>query len=160
MKTDLVIRKAAPEDLDLLFTLIGEFAAYEHNEAMFTATKETFRENLFEKGCGEAYILEDGGGVQGHMVLAHFFTPYLGKNTLLLEMLYLRDSARGKGYGRKVFEFLAKLCAERDYPRLEWFCLRTNDLGNGFYRAMGFSPSERLYLYRAGDEQMDELRRA
>lgn len=159
MNNDFRLRRAQPEDIDLLYELIGEFSVYEHNESMFTATKELLLENIFEKDSAEVYFPEDSEGVQGLVVLTKYFVPYVGKNTLLLELLYLRERARGRGYGKQIFKFLSRCCVEKDMPRLEWFCLRDNAPGNGFYNAMGFSPSQRLLFYRAPEEILEELRK-
>ncbi|NJK77177.1 MAG: GNAT family N-acetyltransferase, partial [Microcoleus sp. SU_5_6] len=44
---------------------------------------------------------------------------------------------RGRGIGKSLIVYLAKLAVERDCGRLEWSVLDWNELAIGFYKRMG-----------------------
>ena len=65
------------------------------------------------------------------------YSTFLGKPGIYLEDLYVKETYRGKGYGKKMLGFLAKLAVERNCGRLEWSVLDWNTPAIDFYKNIG-----------------------
>lgn len=56
---------------------------------------------------------------------------------IYLEDLYVQPSQRGKGYGLKLFRYLANEVVSIGGKRLEWSVLKWNEPSIKFYKALG-----------------------
>lgn len=64
---------------------------------------------------------------------------------------------RGKGFGRRIFSFLAELTREREYGRLEWVCLDWNEPSIQFYKKMGAVPMDDWTTFRLQGQALNDL---
>ncbi|GEK91662.1 GNAT family N-acetyltransferase [Alkalibacterium kapii] len=151
------IRFAEPNDVTLILELIKELAVYEKMLDEVVATEDDIRENVFEKKRVEVIIGEYDSEAVAFALFFSNFSTFLGKPGLYLEDLYIKPEMRGKGLGKKLFTFLAKLTQERDFKRLEWMCLDWNESSIGFYKKMGAVPMNEWTTYRMQDEALEEL---
>lgn len=87
----------------------------------------------------------------------HNFSTFLGRPGIYLEDLYVKPEMRGKGIGKIMFSFLAKLALERNCGRLEWWCLDWNESSIQFYKKLGAVPMDEWTVYRVHDEALDQL---
>jgi RimJ/RimL family protein N-acetyltransferase len=59
---------------------------------------------------------------------------------------------RGKGLGKAMLGYLARLALERDCGRLEWWCLDENTPSIAFYHSIHAQTMDEWTVYRmAGD---------
>jgi GNAT superfamily N-acetyltransferase len=121
------IRFALPEDVPTILQMIRELAEYEKLAHEVVATEELIRETLFGKRHYAEVIF---GVVEGEIVsfalFFHNYSTFLGRPGIYLEDLYVRPEARGRGIGKALLVFLAKLAKERGCGRLEWWVLDWN----------------------------------
>lgn len=64
---------------------------------------------------------------------------------------------RGKGIGKIMFNYLAKLAIERNCGRFEWWCLEWNKSSIEFYKSMGAIPMDEWTVYRISEDKLEEL---
>lgn len=157
MTGELDIRFATPDDIDTLLTLIGEFAAYERAEAVFSATKEDLLIYLFDKKYADALLFYKEGELLGYCVIDMLFFPYRGRPVLHLANIYIREAARGLGLGKKVFSYLCQLGLERGCVRFDWGCLNWNTASIEFYKKIGGIPFDVATAFRMPKERMEEV---
>lgn len=146
--TDLSIRKATPADVPLLCTLIREFAEYEHLSGEVHLDPANFSDELFERKRASALILEIDSKPVGYCLYFFNFSTFLGKAGLYIEDIYVRPTFRGKGMGKKVFDFMQKLAADENCGRVEWACLDWNETAISFYEKMGAQSLPDWMLFR------------
>lgn len=83
----------------------------------------------------EGYIFKEESKVLGYAMLAKSFSTEFGKECIWIEDIYLKPEARGKGIGKKFFEFL-----DKTYPkhlkRLE--VEEENETAYNLYKKCGF----------------------
>jgi GNAT superfamily N-acetyltransferase len=151
------IRLAAAADVQLIFKMILELAAYEKLQEQVTATAEILREWIFEKKKAEVLIAEENGRPVGYALYFYNFSTFLGRAGIYLEDLYIRPEARKKGYGKAIFKHLAQLCADTGCGRLEWACLDWNQSSIDFYRSMGAEPMSDWTTYRLTEKELKDL---
>ena len=95
------IRPAQPSDVAHIHAMIIELAVFEKLEHMVIATEALLHEGLFgARPACEAIIGEENGEVVTFALFFHNFSTFLTRKGLYLEDLYVKQSRRGKGYGR------------------------------------------------------------
>lgn len=153
----LVLRFAQPDDTKLILKFIKELAEYENLAREVVATEEVLYDSLFRRKAAEVIIGEYKGQPAGFALFFHNFSTFLGRPGIYLEDLYVRPELRGKGIGKLILAFLAKLAVERNCGRLEWWCLDTNEPSIRFYRHMGAVPMEEWTVFRVTDQALINL---
>ncbi len=156
---DFKLRFAEPKDAALILGFIKELAEYERMSKDVVATEEVLKESLFKRRMAEVIIGEYKDKPVSFTLFFHNFSTFLGRPGLYLEDLYVKPEMRGKGIGKIILSFLAKLAIDRKCGRLEWSCLDWNEPSVKFYRQMGATPMDDWTVYRVADETLDTLAR-
>lgn len=157
---DFVIRDATADDVDDLVRLVRDLALYEKEPGSATATADHFREALFPREAGPAayaQVAERDGVVVGMAVWFTTFSTWTGRPGLWLEDLFVEPTQRGLGIGKALLSRLAAICAERDWPRLEWAVLDWNAPAIEFYRSQGACPQDDWTTFRLTGEALHRL---
>jgi|SRR5690554_282519 len=154
---DVTLRLAKEEDLSLILRFIKELADYEKLLHEVVATEEILRESLFERRTAEVVIAEYQGEPVGFALFFHNFSTFLGRPGLYLEDLYVRPEMRGKGIGKLLLSYLAKLALDRGCGRFEWWCLDWNKSSIDFYKSIGAIPMDEWTVYRVCDKALEDL---
>lgn len=157
---DFKIRFAEIEDVPLILEFIKGLASYENLLDEVVATEEILKESLFERKMAEVIIGEYKNEPVAFALFFHNFSTFLGRPGIYLEDLYVKPEMRGKGIGKMMLSFLAKLCVERKCGRLEWWCLDWNKPSIEFYKQMGAVPMDEWTVYRVCDNALDKLAKA
>ncbi len=137
-QSGVALRFAQASDAPLLLAFIRELAEYEQLPDEVKADADTLAESLFgETPAAEVVVAEVEGMPAGFALFFHNYSTFLGRRGLYLEDLFVRPAYRGKGIGRVLMTFLAKLAVERDCGRFEWAVLDWNKPAIDFYRSLG-----------------------
>ena len=159
---DFTIRFAEEKDASVIFGMVKELAEYEKLLDAFEATIELFKESLFRRGVAEALIGEYRGRPVGYAIFFYNFSTFKGRIGIFIEDIYVKPELRGRGLGKAMFSFIAKLAIKRKCGRVEWACLNWNKPSISFYKkldAVGLDDwkiyrLEGYYLKRAADKAM------
>ena len=155
--SEFIIRPAKLEDVPLILRFAKELAEYENLSDQVTATEESLREWMFKKGKAKALIGEENGLAVGYALYFNNFSTFVGRAGVFLEDLYIRPPHRKKGYGKAFFKYLAQMCRDEGYGRLEWTCLNWNQPSIDFYRAMGAEAMEDWTVFRLNEDAINKL---
>lgn len=156
-KDKFTIRFAEEKDVKLILDFIKELADYEQLLDEVVATEEVLRDSLFVRKAAEVIIGEYDGEPVGFALFFHNFSAFLGRPGIYLEDLYIRPQMRGKGFGKTLLAFLAKLAKERNCGRFEWWCLDWNEPSINFYKSIGAIPMDEWTVYRVTGQALDDL---
>ncbi len=151
------IRFAEEKDVRLILKFIKGIAEYEKMLDEVVATEELLREWVFEKQSARVIIGELDGIPVGFSLFFHNFSTFMGRAGLYIEDIFVWPEYRGKGFGKALFLFLAKLAHEEGCGRMEWCCLDWNQPSIDFYRSMGARSMDGWSTYRLTKEQLKEL---
>ena len=144
-----VIRDTTVEDSELILNFIKKLAEYEQLSHEVVATVETLRETLFgEKAYAEVVIGEFEGVPVGYALFFHNFSTFTGRPGIYLEDIYVDKEMRGKGFGKCLLAYIAKLAVERNCTRVDWSVLDWNEPSIQFYRSIGAIPMEAWTVQR------------
>ncbi|HEY4101654.1 MAG TPA: GNAT family N-acetyltransferase [Gemmatimonadales bacterium] len=132
------IRRAMESDVPLILQLIRELAEYERLAHEVVATERDLHDSLFSvHPQAEVVIAEVDGSAAGYALYFHNYSTFLCKRGLYLEDLFVRPPYRGRGVGKQLLQYLARLAVERGCVRFEWAVLDWNQPAIDFYRALG-----------------------
>ena len=155
---DFRIVNASEEDVPLILTFIRRLAEYERLSSEVVANEEMLRESLFGKRPVAEVIL---GYYQdkpvGFAVFFQNFSTFRGSPGLYLEDLFVNPEMRGKGFGRAMLVYLAKVARQRKCARFEWSVLDWNEPAVGFYRNLGAVPMSEWTVFRLTGEALERL---
>ena len=134
----VTLRFATAGDAPLVLAFIRELAEYEQLPHEVEADADMLADSLFgESPDAEVVIAQVDGAPAGFALFFHNYSTFLGRRGLHLEDLFVRPAFRGKGIGRVLMAFLAKLAVERGCGRFEWNVLDWNSPAINFYRSLG-----------------------
>lgn len=151
------IRKAGKEDISIVLEFIKELAEYEKMTDDVVATEEILEESLFTQKVAEVVFGEYNGEPVGFALFFHNFSTFIGRPGIYLEDIFIRPEARGKGFGKIMISYVAKVAKERNCGRLEWACLDWNTPSIEFYKSIGAIPMEEWTVYRAKEDTISKL---
>ena len=138
-----IIRDADKKDCGLILSYIKELADYEKLLHEVEATEEILAHSLFSaEPCAKAIIGEFEGQPVGYALFFTNFSTFTGRPGIYLEDLYVSPNMRGKGFGKSLLAYLAKLAQEKNYTRAEWSVLDWNEPSIQFYRSIGAIPMD------------------
>lgn len=155
---DFVLREARAEDCGLILAFIRELAEYEKLSHEVVATEETLRETLFgERPRGEVVIGEHRGNAVGYALFFHNYSTFTGRPGIYLEDIYVKPEMRGRGYGKCLLTYVARLAVERKCSRMEWSVLDWNEPSIRFYRSLGAVAMDEWTVQRLDGASLDEV---
>ena len=152
------ITPATESDIPLILTFIKGLAEYEGLAHEVVATEESLRESLFGPQAGaEAVIAYSASEPVGFAVFFHNYSTFLGRSGLYLEDLFGLPEWRGRGLGRGLLGYVARIAVTRNCGRLEWSVLDRNEPAIRFYRALGARPMDQWTTYSLTGETLERL---
>lgn len=153
-----IIRKATPSDNQIILTFIKELAEYENLADQVIATVDDIDKTLFSSNPkAEVLILEVDGNHAGLALFFHNYSTFLCKYGIYIEDIYVRDTYRGRGYGKTLLKHICMLAKERDCGRVEWWCLDWNKPSIDFYLQLGAEPMSDWTVYRLNKKEIDSM---
>jgi len=154
----ITIRNAQSSDVSLILNFVKELANYEHLVHEVVATEEVLERALFgSEAVAEAVIACYEDNPVGCAVYFHNLSTFLGRPGIYLEDLYVQPDFRGKGIGRSLLSYLAKLAKKRNCGRLEWSVLDWNESAIQFYKNLGADPLEGWTVFRLAGKELESL---
>ena len=152
--SDLHIEPAAERDVPLILSLIKALAEYERMAGDVVADEALVHSSFFGSApSAEVVIARFGAEPVGFAVWFHNHSTFLGRRGLYLEDLFVLPEWRGRGVGRALLVYLAKVAVGRDCGRMEWAVLNWNEPAIRFYRSLGAKPMDEWSTFRfTGDD--------
>ena len=134
----LAIRRARPDEVGIVLSLIRELAEYEKLLHEVEATEAAIAAALFaDHPRLFCEIAEWNGEVAGFAVWFVNFSTFTGRAGIYLEDLFVRPAQRGNGIGKALLAHLAGQCVANGWSRLQWAVLDWNTPSIEFYKSLG-----------------------
>ena len=155
---DFRIEETGPQDVSLILSFVKELAEYERLADSVTVTEDQLREALFgERPTAFAVIGYYRDAPVSFALFFHNYSTFVGRPGLYLEDLYVRPQMRGRGFGRAMLAYLARVARERGCGRMEWAVLDWNEPAIKFYKSLGARPLDDWIVYRLTDDALAKL---
>lgn len=134
----MIYRPIQPSDCEAVCGLIRELAVYEKLEHLMAISAADLQRDLFGPNpVIRAIVAEKEGEVVGYAIFFRSYSTFLGKSGIWLEDLYVKQSLRGGGIGKRLLQEVGKVARDEGAGRLEWSVLDWNEPAIGFYRRLG-----------------------
>lgn len=160
MQEHLLIKTATINDTPLIMAFIHELAEYEKSLDKVSATKDSIRQSLFAAHpYAEAVLAYHHEKPAGFAVFFHNYSTYLGRYGLYLEDLFVKPELRGRGFGKKIMQHLARLAKQRGCVRMEWSVLDWNQPAIDFYAKINAQEKNNRITYQLAGDAFDALAR-
>lgn len=164
---EVELRPAVEADVPEIHRMVFEMADYSgglYESVGKTLDRNSIRlteDDLRRDGFGperrfECLIAEAGGATVGFALFYPNYSTYEGRAGLYLEDIFVRESARGLGVGRKIMRHLAAIAMERGCRRLDFSVMPMNP-ARGFYEALGCRQLADWLPYRISDGDLEKL---
>jgi len=154
----VVLRAATAADVPDILRCIRGLAEYERLAHECRATEAQLHATLFgDAPAAEVVLATIDGELAGFALWFRSYSTFLAKPGLYLEDLFVFPPWRGRGVGRRLLSFLARLALERDYGRLEWAVLDWNADAIRFYESLGAVPMSDWTTYRVTGDALAQL---
>ena len=153
----LNIRVAVKEDIPTIKLFILELAEYEKLSDQVVADEDKIENSIFTEKSAHAVIVEYNGEPVGHAIFFYNFSTFLAVKGLFIEDIYITPEMRHRGFGKKIFQYLARLAKEQDCGRMEWMCLAWNAPSIQFYQGIGGAEQTDWRLFRMDKKAIANL---
>ena len=141
------IRSGEPRDVDAVLSLMRQLAEHEGHSQYFELTSEALHQACFAQPPRmELIVAETEGEIVGYATCMLQFSPWMGRDYLFLDDLYVRDEARGLGIGSRLLKQVGALALERGLG-VRWHVEMENRSAQKLYRALGAELREKLIAY-------------
>jgi len=134
----LAIREATRTDAELLVTMIREFAAFERQlEDVVIAPDDLLRDGLGADSRIHALIAEWDGQPAGYAFYFFTYSTWIGRYSLFVEDIFVRNQFRGKGIGKWLMKYMAAIADKQSCFGMRWEVLDWNTPAIDFYHSLG-----------------------
>ncbi len=155
---EIVLRFATAEDAGLILDFVRQLASHQNLSHEVVADADLLQRSLFgERRVVEVVIAFCDGQPAGFALFFHSFSASLGRPGIYLDNLFVDPDLRGRGIGRALFAFLARLAIERGCGRLEWSELDWNEPAIRFYERLGAQAMDELTIFRLTGDALEKL---
>ncbi|MBM3492605.1 MAG: GNAT family N-acetyltransferase [Alphaproteobacteria bacterium] len=154
----LSVRSAGLADAASIVRLVCALAAYEHvaqSDVRLTEA-EVLRAAFGARPEFEVLLAERDGLPVGFALFFQSYSTFAGGPCLYLEDLFVEETSRGLGLGRRLLRELARLCLQRRYLKLDLSVLDWNPT-RALYHRIGFRQREGWLPYRLDGEGIVRL---
>ena len=137
---------ARPAEADTLLALMQAFYAEEGLSYDAERAEASLGELLARPALGRAWLVRDHGEVVGYLAVTFGFSLEFGGRFGLLDEIYLRPDARGRGLGAAILDHVAAFALAQDLSAVRLEAERHNTRALGLYDRAGYFLHERELL--------------
>lgn len=128
------LRKGVEADLPQVLSLIKELAEYEKApDEVEVSIQEMINWGFGKDKLFEFFVLEKGISIVGIALYYYKYSTWKGK-CLFLEDIIVTETERKNGYGKLLFNAVAKVAKQERVRRMEWQVLEWNAPAINFYK--------------------------
>jgi len=157
------IRAAAPADAATVHEFVRKLAVFEKMIDRMTASESDLADALFgphprlDAALAETADGQGGWSPAGIALFYENFATFTATRGLYLEDLYVDEAARGRGLGKALIAWGARLALSRGCARYQWVVLDWNAPARDFYRSLGAFETPEWIGVRLTGEALEKL---
>ena len=144
---EVSIRSGEPQDVNAVLSLMRQLAEHEGLGHYFVLDAAALDRCCFGANRRVELIVAVGEGrIVGYATCLLQFSPWMGRDYLFLDDLYVSGDARGSGVGSLLMRHVGALALERGLD-VRWHVELENRSAQKFYRALGAELRDKLIAY-------------
>ena len=139
-----MVRRAEPEDLAVLLTLVAEYCDEDHHTFDRTVASAGLQGVLADDLHGTAWLIEVGGRADGYAVVTWGWSIEIGGLDVVLDEIYVRT--RGRGHGSELLRVIEADCRARGVKRIFLESERRNEGARRLYARHGYRVDDSIWM--------------
>lgn len=152
------IREALESDVPSILKLLRDFAAFENlSEYLTIGEAELYNAMFGPASFVEGLVCEVDGETAGFAIFYPRFSSFRGQTGYYLEDIYIDDAHRGRGFGEKLLQAIARKGKSRGFQRIDFQVLEWNFAAIEFYKSLGAVLDDQDKHFKFVDDAFERL---
>lgn len=132
------VRFAGPTDAALVHRFICDLAAFQNMSDSVQVSPAHLENQMNDsKPPFECLLVEKDQEAVGFALFHPTYSTFTGKEGMHLVDLFIQPAFRQNGVGKKLFSQLLDIARKRNYARIDWEVLKSNQSAQRFYESLG-----------------------
>ena len=100
-------------DISTITQMMQDFYAIDNYPMDVKVAKNLFHEFISNENLGKSWLIYSENEIVGYIILTFIFSFEYGGKIAFLDELFIKETARGKGFGKEAIQFI-----QREVPKL------------------------------------------
>ena len=93
-------------DISIITQMMQDFYAIDNYPMDVEVAKTLFQEFISNEHLGKSWLMYSENEIVGYIILTYFFSFEYGGKIAFLDELFIKETARGKGFGKEAIQFI------------------------------------------------------
>ena len=100
-------------DIEIITQMMQDFYAIDNYPMDVEVAKTLFQEFISNEHLGKSWLIYSENEIVGYIILTFIFSFEYGGKIAFVDELFIKETARGKGFGKEAIQFI-----QREVPKL------------------------------------------
>lgn len=100
-------------DIEIITQMMQDFYAIDNYPMDIEVAKTLFQEFISNENLGKSWLIYSENEIVGYIILTFIFSFEYGGKIAFIDELFIKETARGKGFGKEVIRFI-----QQEVPKL------------------------------------------
>ena len=100
-------------DIEIITQMMQDFYAIDNYPMDIEVTKNLFQEFISNDHLGKSWLIYSESEIVGYIILTFIFSFEYGGKIAFVDELFIKETARGKGFGKEAIQFI-----QQEVPKL------------------------------------------
>ena len=100
-------------DISIITQMMQDFYAIDNYPMDVEVAKTLFQEFITNEHLGKSWLIYSENEIVGYIILTYIFSFEYGGKIAFLDELFIKETARGKGFGKEAIQFI-----QQEVPKL------------------------------------------
>ena len=100
-------------DISIITKMMQDFYAIDNYPMDVEVAKKLFQEFISNEHLGKSWLIYSENEIVGYIILTFIFSFEYGGKIAFVDELFIKETARGKGFGKEAIQFI-----QREVPKL------------------------------------------
>ena len=93
-------------DIEIITQMMQDFYAIDNYPMDFEVAKTLFQEFISNEHLGKSWLIYSENEIVGYIILTFIFSFEYGGKIAFVDELFIKETARGKGFGKEAIQFI------------------------------------------------------
>ena len=100
-------------DIEVITQMMQDFYAIDNYPMDVEVAKKLFQEFISNEHLGKSWLIYSENEIAGYIILTFIFSFEYGGKIAFVDELFIKETARGKGFGKEAIQFI-----QQEVPKL------------------------------------------
>ena len=100
-------------DIEVITQMMQDFYAIDNYPMDVEVAKNLFHEFISNENLGKSWLIYSENEIVGYIILTYIFSFEYGGKIAFVDELFIKETARGKGFGKEAIQFI-----QQEVPKL------------------------------------------